>query len=54
MEAAFQLGGAVGAFAFGLLAARMGYPAVFQTAAVGLGIAFCVLLAAPEGRAARD
>jgi hypothetical protein len=35
---------------FGLLAARAGYPAVFQTAAGCLFVALLLLLASPEGR----
>ena len=49
-QAAFQLGGAVGPLALGLLADRAGYPAVFVTAAACLALALAVLVASPEGR----
>jgi MFS family permease len=49
-QAAFQLGGTAGPLAFGLLADRAGYPAVFVAAAATLAVALGVLLASPEGR----
>ena len=49
-QAAFNLGFSGGAVGFGLLAARAGYPAVFQVAAGCLLVAFLLLLASPEGR----
>jgi predicted MFS family arabinose efflux permease len=52
-QAAFQSGMAGGGLGLGLLAARAGYPPVFAAAAGGLALALLVLLASPEGRAAR-
>jgi MFS family permease len=49
-QAAFTLGGAAGPLALGHLAARAGYPAVFQAAAACLVAALCVLVLSPEGR----
>lgn len=49
-QAAFNVGASGGAVGFGLLAARAGYPAVFQTAAGCLLVALLLLLASPEGR----
>jgi MFS family permease len=49
-QAAFQMGGAAGPLALGLLADRAGYPAVFVAAAASLGLALAVLVASPEGR----
>jgi MFS family permease len=49
-QAAFNLGFSGGAVGFGLLAARAGYPAVFQTAAGCLLAALLLFLASPEGR----
>jgi MFS family permease len=49
-QAAFQLGGTAGPLAFGLLADRAGYPAVFVAAAATLAVALGVLLVSPEGR----
>jgi predicted MFS family arabinose efflux permease len=49
-QAAFNVGFSGGAVGFGLLAARAGYPAVFQTAAGCLLVALLLLLASPEGR----
>jgi MFS family permease len=49
-QAAFTLGGAAGPLALGHLAARAGYPAVFQAAAACLVAALCVLALSPEGR----
>ena len=49
-QAAFNVGFSGGAVGFGLLAARAGYPAVFQTAAGCLFVALLLLLASPEGR----
>lgn len=51
-QAAFQVGMAGGGLGLGFLAARAGYPAVFETAAAGLLVALCVLGLSPEGRAA--
>jgi MFS family permease len=49
-QAAFNAGFSGGAAGFGLLAARAGYPAVFETAAGCLLVALLLLLASPEGR----
>ena len=49
-QAAFNVGASAGAVGFGLLAARAGYPAVFQTAAGCLFVALLLLMASPEGR----
>jgi MFS family permease len=49
-QAAFNAGASGGAVGFGLLAARAGYPAVFQMAAGCLLAALLLLLASPEGR----
>ncbi len=43
-QAAFQVGMAGGGLGFGLLAEVAGYPAVFQCASVGLGVALLLLL----------
>jgi predicted MFS family arabinose efflux permease len=48
-QAAFQVGMAGGGLGLGLLAEASGYPAVFETAAAGLGVAL-VLLLLPHGR----
>jgi predicted MFS family arabinose efflux permease len=50
-QAAFNVGFSGGAFALGLLAARAGYPAVFETAAACVLAALLLLIASPEGRA---
>jgi MFS family permease len=49
-QAAFQVGMGGGGLALGFLAARAGYPAVFETAAAAVGVALCVLWLSPEGR----
>jgi predicted MFS family arabinose efflux permease len=49
-QAAFQTGMAGGGLAFGLLAARAGYPPVFEAAAAGLAVAFPLALAAAASR----
>jgi MFS family permease len=49
-QAAFQLGGAAGPLALGLLAERWGYPPVFAAAAACLALAFWLLARSPEGR----
>jgi MFS family permease len=49
-QAAFNIGAGGGAVGYGLLAARAGYPAVFQLAAGCLLMALLLLLASPEGR----
>ncbi len=49
-QAAFNVGFSGGAFALGLLAARAGYPAVFEAAAACVLGALLLLLASPEGR----
>ncbi len=51
-QAAFQLGGAVGPLALGLLAEREGYPPVFAVSAACLALALAVLVLSPEGRRA--
>jgi predicted MFS family arabinose efflux permease len=48
-QAAFQVGMSTGGL-WGLLAARAGYPPVFEAAAAGLTIALLILLASPPGR----
>ena len=47
-QAAFQVGMAAGGFGYGLLAARAGYPAVFQAASVGVVVALGLLLSGPR------
>ena len=49
-QAAFNVGFSGGAFALGLLAARAGYPAVFEAAAACVLGALLLLIASPEGR----
>jgi predicted MFS family arabinose efflux permease len=53
-QAAFQGGGAIGAFALGLLAESAGYPPIFTVSAACLALALVVLVLSPEGRRVRD
>lgn len=52
-QAAFNVGFSGGGAALGLLAARAGYPAVFEAAAACVFVALLVLLISPEGRPSR-
>ena len=49
-QAGFNAGSSCGALAFGELAERAGYPAVFWLAAGGVAIALAIVVATPAGR----